>query len=227
MTLNGSLIRTLRQERQYSRSYAATLAGVSSLVMQRIEDDDPNADSLLTIRGMTNLADALGVPSNQLLGTQPTGQPEHDADSASDATLLSGLLLTLKKQAIRKEIAAALNWDNRRLNAAVTNLDETLTNTGIALHKPGDVLQLVPTQAAAVTDATDRLTITRRNHRGMDATAAKNLHKVYEGKLSGGGRKSPHTHTALRLLCTSGAIVNTNGDQYAISPDVAFALNET
>lgn len=228
MRLNGSLLRDLRQQRQYSPRHVASIAGISALVLQRIEEDEPNGAAMLTVSGLIALADALGVAPADLFSAEaaPAGDRAGSAES-TDAALLAGLLLTLKNQTNRVDLATALGWTSQHVNEAAAALARNLDGTGIALHQPYDRFQLVPEQHAAVNAASTRLTLSQQNKRGMDATTAKTLYKVYKGRLSGGGRKAISTTTALRVLTKSGALVNPKGHTYAISVHLRYALDET
>ena len=230
MHLNGTLIRTLREEQQLSPAHAAAIAGISRIVLRRIEDNDPRGAAMLTVQGLSALAETLGTPAGDLIRSSratPTTGSDQPTDASKDARVLSGLLLSLKTQTSRSDISSALGWNHERIRAAIAALNEQLSGTGLVLHQPHDRLQLVPEQRATIDDALTRITTTKHVKRGMDITTAKTLRRVYDGHHDAGGRKAMNTRAALHTLVSTGALTKTTSGGYTVSDAVRYALDDT
>lgn len=226
MPINGTLMRTLRAQRGLSPVQAAALAGITRPVLLRIESNDEHAARMLTVDGLTNLADALGTRPGELLNQTPTANGAQTTSTSSDRDprVLLGLLHDHRDQTTRRALADALGWTSQQVKDAVEDLNLRLDGTGLAIHQRDDMLQLVPTETNAVDQATTRLAVNQQTRRGMNITVAKTLRRVWNGQLNG-GRNGKQTIIALAQLKKTGVITQTGPETYTPSDALRYALN--
>lgn len=210
MPINGTLIRTLRSQRGLSPVQAAALAGVTRPVLLRIEANDAHATRMVTVEGLTALADALGTRPGELLN-QPSRTPTEGSPvpEECDPRVLLGLLHEHRDQTTRRALADALGWNSEQVKEAVRELGTRLEGTGLRIFEREDMLQLVASETSAVDAVVTRLAVNKQTRRGMNLTVARTLRKVWAGQLSG-GRYGQQTVIALAQLSKTGAIVQTN-----------------
>lgn len=138
--LDGALVRRRRCELGLTEAYLGALCGVSSSVIRGLESGYSQDD--LSMRFISMLTDALGVPLAALI---PTEGPAAPLEATSTAAVRLGALLATAGEPVPDEaICRLLDWSFAELDAATAQLHRALEHSGQVLVDVGDAWTIAP-----------------------------------------------------------------------------------
>jgi transcriptional regulator with XRE-family HTH domain len=163
-----------RTNLRISVRHLADTLGVAVTVIARLEDDANHDD--LPLSFVVRLADALAVDIHHFILTPPT-QPVSREDGATVGALLAETDVLTPIETL----AAALQWDLTRTEAALTQLADDAPKVGLKLHRLRGQVRFVPDQAAASRDEVGQLIRVHDARTGMTVGQARTLKAIVDG----------------------------------------------
>lgn len=155
--LDGELVRRRRCDLGLTESYLGALCGVSSAVIRGLESGHSQDD--FTMRFVSELTDALGVPLHTLITTDPDPDTAAPAAAATPAAVRLGALLATAGEPVPDEaICTLLGWTFNELDDAAADLHRSLEHSGQVLVDIGDARTIAP-DVTPITDEQARTAV--------------------------------------------------------------------
>lgn len=223
-TLNAELIRTRRLELKLSQRNVADLIGANTAMVSRLELGEELRD--FTLHQLLTLAQALQLAPGDMFSPDATA-PAPTRAASSDDVKVEALLGESTRRASASELATALEWDLKRVRAALHAVQDRLRGTGQELSDSGTGRwSLRPRKDVISSAERQRLAGAQSSDRGMTISEARVLQDVMNDK---GDHVWERTLSNPQRAALSGLIklgLVTKGDHgVALTDDAQFSLD--